>query len=283
MLIKYYFPLLLTLFLAACQASIQFPPISEQENPEYYPGQIIWRDLVTRDAQKAKDFYGGVFGWEFDALYKEGYQYLLVKNNGKPIAGIWGVPAKPEDSGDEWISSVSVSDVKKTLNELQPLGAESIGKVIHLKGRGTSALIKDPEGAYISLIKSDSGDPANDIESNHGWIWTELWTNDLEKSKAFYQNIGYTIEQVPGQAVAYWVLKNGDQQCAAMIQNPLDNIRSLWVPYIKVANPHMICDKVKALGGDVIMKPQENIRNGSVGICADPQGAIFAVQKYPLN
>jgi uncharacterized protein len=32
----------------------------------YEPGTFSWVDLSTSDADGAKNFYGGLFGWEFE-------------------------------------------------------------------------------------------------------------------------------------------------------------------------------------------------------------------------
>ena len=31
-------------------------------------GHFHWNELVTRDVEKAKKFYGGTIGWTFDAM-----------------------------------------------------------------------------------------------------------------------------------------------------------------------------------------------------------------------
>ena len=33
---------------------------------EYAPGTFSWVDLSTSDAAAAKEFYGGLFAWEFE-------------------------------------------------------------------------------------------------------------------------------------------------------------------------------------------------------------------------
>lgn len=57
------------------------------------PGKVVWHDLVTPDLEKARAFYAGLFGWQFEAL-SDGY--LLARNQGRPVAGL---SARPWNSG----------------------------------------------------------------------------------------------------------------------------------------------------------------------------------------
>ena len=66
-----------------------------------------------------------------------------------------------------------------------------------------------------------------------------------------------------------------------MLRIPWDNVRPNWLPYVKVADPAAVVKKAEALGGEVIVSPSANIRNGSVGLIADPTGGVVAVQKWP--
>ena len=36
------------------------------ERDSYEHGTFSWTDLATPDAQASKDFYGGLFGWDFE-------------------------------------------------------------------------------------------------------------------------------------------------------------------------------------------------------------------------
>ena len=57
---------------------------------ERYPnGTFCWVDLGTDDAEGAKAFYGGLFGWEFDDLPTgEKGTYSTCRLGGRAVAGL---------------------------------------------------------------------------------------------------------------------------------------------------------------------------------------------------
>ena len=47
-------------------------------------GNFYWNELMTRDVEKAKRFYGGSVGWTFDAMPMDGDTYWVAKMGGQP-------------------------------------------------------------------------------------------------------------------------------------------------------------------------------------------------------
>ena len=33
--------------------------------PMWTPGRVVWRELMTKDVEASKAFYGAMFGWTF--------------------------------------------------------------------------------------------------------------------------------------------------------------------------------------------------------------------------
>jgi predicted enzyme related to lactoylglutathione lyase len=50
-----------------------------------------------------------------------------------------------------------------------------------------------------------------------------------------------------------------------------------------VSDAQSATEKVKSLGGSVILEPSEEVRAGSVAVVVDPAGAGFVLQKYPFK
>ena len=46
-------------------AQLELPPLVQPPSQEHLVGKVIWVDLVTPDAARAKQFYGSLFGWTF--------------------------------------------------------------------------------------------------------------------------------------------------------------------------------------------------------------------------
>jgi len=175
------FKFILVLFVigitfSSCDNGITYPPVSQNPTGEYHPGQFVWHDLATPNPVAAMDFYSKVFGWEYKTLGSGDKAYHVILLNGKPIGGIFKL-AKKYNAGSEWISSVSVNDVDKAVEYNLSNGGKTIFKPTYFKGRGYTALVQDPQGAFIAFLHADGGDPALNVDSDdNNWLWNELWT-----------------------------------------------------------------------------------------------------------
>ena len=76
-------------------------------------GNFHWNELVTRDVEKAKKFYGSIIGWTFDAMPMPDGTYWVAKMGDKPVGGLF--PDRPARSSngvpEHWMSYLAVDDV----------------------------------------------------------------------------------------------------------------------------------------------------------------------------
>jgi predicted enzyme related to lactoylglutathione lyase len=283
------FMLLILIFFSACTTTrVIVPPVTSPPTNTHLTGQFVWYDLITSDVASAKKFYGGLFGWEFEAAGKDASEYTIIKADGTPIGGIIYSEKAKEIDGEQWLSYLSVSDVDRAVDVTTKRGGSVLVKPFEFEARGRTAVVRDPQGALLVLFKSYGGDPPKQTleeKLNHVWIWTEFFTNDLEASSAYYEEIvGYSTEKYDsGVNVPYYVLRKGERGYAGMLAIPWENVKPNWLPYVKVKDPEAIVKMVESLGGMVILAPGKDIRNGSVAIVADPTGAVIALQKYPFQ
>ncbi len=274
--------LFLVIGLAACSPET-YPAITETPTATYTPGKVIWHDLLTRKPDVAKRFYGYVFGWEFEEINTGSPSYTLIRHDGRPIGGIFGAPDKAPGSGSEWLSSVSTTNVQAAIQNVADKGGKPLGDITPLTGRGMQAWVTDPSGAIIGLLHSDTGDPTYDRIPMEEWCWLELWSNDPEASADYYRELGYEIEKTTDDDRPYWLLKYEGKRYGGITQNPVPDLRPTWVPYIRVEDPMQKANKVKSGGGKVLLQPSAEVRQGSVAVCIDPNGAPFVLQKFSYN
>jgi predicted enzyme related to lactoylglutathione lyase len=65
-----------------------------------------------------------------------------------------------------------------------------------LQARGEAAVIGDPQGAVLVLIRAKSGDPPEHAPAVNEQLWHELWTEDTGKAANLYERLaGYRIER----------------------------------------------------------------------------------------
>lgn len=281
--------LMIMIFFSACTTTkVIVPPVTSPPTNTQVAGEFVWYDLITSNVDSAKKFYGELFNWEFEAAGKDATAYTIIKAEGVPIGGIIYSEKAKEINGEQWLSYLSVADVDRAVNVTKKRGGSVLVEAFEFEARGRTAVVKDPQGALVVLFKSYVGDPpiqTLEEKLNHTWIWIELFTNDIEASSAFYEQIaGYSIKKYDsGVNVPYYIFGIGERPFAGMLTIPWKNVKPNWLPYIKVKDPVAIAKKVESLGGAVILAPDKQVRNGSVAIVADPTGAVVAIQRYPFK
>jgi hypothetical protein len=77
-------------------------------------------------------------------------------------------------------------------------------------------------------------------------------------------------------------MEKGKRPRAGIIKIPFENVKPHWMPYIAVKDPSEIVKRVEQLGGTVYLGT-EGIAGNNAAIIADPSGAVFTVQKWPLE
>ena len=270
------------LVAVACYQPVELPPLNPVPTGAHLPGKFIWRDLLTKDVVGAQAFYGALFGWEFRAV--AGGDYVVILREGKPIGGIVRADRKVKVEVSQWASWLSVADVDTAVATVRAAGGQVLRAPLVLKGRGRLAVVTDPEGALLVLVRSTDGDP-RDAEAGVGdWLWTELWTHDKPGSLTFYQRLaGYTTEERQVAGATYPVFMGSGAPRAGVVANPFEDVGTNWLPYVRVDDVGATVARVQELGGRLLVEPREDRRAGSAAIVADPTGAAFVVQKWPIE
>jgi predicted enzyme related to lactoylglutathione lyase len=257
-------------------------PITSTPTGTYQFGKFVWFDLLTNDLPGTKRFYGELFNWEFEGSASENATYATIKNNDTMIGGIVHFERLDENiSESRWLSYLSVADADKAVDQFRKGGATVLKEPRDVSGRGRVAVVKDPQGAMLVLLRTKDGDPEETEITTGSWTWNELWTTDVTASISFYKSLsGFTQESVDMPAgETYHHLKQADQVRAGVVMIPWEDVQPNWLPYIAVADISATVARVKALGGEVLVDPGDELDEDSVAIISDPSGAAFGIQK----
>jgi len=270
--------------VSGCQKPVVVPPITPTPTGKQLTGKFVWMDLVTGDVKAARDFYGKLFGWQFEGEESKSTPFTLVKQGGTPIAGIvYYEKMDPAQQQARWLSYLSVPDVDRASDIVRQSGGEIFVEPRDLPQRGRIAVVLDPQKVPFGLLKATGGDPTEEKVTPFRWMWHELWTTDTTGAFLFYQKIfGYIKESMvlSVQRGTYTILKTGDTPQAGMAQIIQEGVKPIWLPYVNVEDPAAIAVRTLTLGGKVLIAPSDSIRNGTVAIVADPTGGIVAIQKW---
>jgi len=268
------------------QKELIVPPVTQTPTTNKLTGKIVWHDLLTDDVSSVKSFYGGLFGWKFDNGGDPEAIYTTILFNGNPIGGIIHLENKEGEINysSQWMEYISVEDVDAVFQEVKKQNCKVYREPFDIMNRGRIAIFADTRGALIAIVNSSSGDPEDvEVEYNN-WFWDELWTDDMDNSVDFYKSLfGYTTEEYKTRSDDdYVILRTKERRRAGVLKIPFEDVKPNWLPFVAVKNVKKVENKVKELGGEILVA-SEGIIGNEAAILADPSGAVFTIHNWPLS
>lgn len=248
-------------------------------------GKFVWHDLVTESPEAVKPFYAGLFGWEYTETTALGAPYTLVKLRGEWIAGIGRSKRKvPDQPVSQWISFLSVASVDQAVEVTRQAGGSLVAGPADLPRVGRGAVVLDPEGAPLGLLRASAGDPVDKAQpAVDGFLWNEHLSRSPGDAASFYARLaGYEVRRREQAGRTYYVLWRGRPR-AGLLRNPTAIDRPVWLAYVRVSDPAASAARAASLGGRVLLAPRDELRGGTLALIADPTGAMLALQKWPMG
>jgi predicted enzyme related to lactoylglutathione lyase len=116
------------------------------------------------------------------------------------------------------------------------------------------------------------------------FIWYDLMTPDIAKSKDFYAHVvGWKIRDSGMPGMDYNVLKAGDIDVGGMMQTPPEMMEGAkgrpWMGHIYVDHADAAAEKAKTLGGKVYRPATDIPGVGRFAVLGDTSGAAFIAFK----
>jgi predicted enzyme related to lactoylglutathione lyase len=117
-------------------------------------GHFYWNELMTRDPEGAKAFYGETLGWTFDGVdMGDDGMYWVCKDGDQPIGGIFNIDnTQFDDMPICWFAYIAVDDLDARLEKATKAGGSIQRPAFNVPGIGRIALLKDPTGAAIGWM-----------------------------------------------------------------------------------------------------------------------------------
>jgi predicted enzyme related to lactoylglutathione lyase len=111
-----------------------------------------WSELHTPDTEAAKAFYCELFDW--GAKEDASGQYTEFQLNGRSIGGMMEIPsAQRAFRPAHWLPYAMVEDCDATMAKAGKLGAKVLMPARDIEHVGRFAVLADPTGATIAVIK----------------------------------------------------------------------------------------------------------------------------------
>ncbi len=113
---------------------------------------IGWFEIHVHDIEKAKTFYGGVFGWEFKQSQAASGKYWNIFAGENSIGGGFMKKSKPEHEGQSVILYIETDDIDGMLLKINGGGGTTeTPKTLISENAGYFALFKDPDNNLLGL------------------------------------------------------------------------------------------------------------------------------------
>jgi predicted enzyme related to lactoylglutathione lyase len=122
------------------------------------------------------------------------------------------------------------------------------------------------------------------VSGTHGaFTWNELMTSDVAGAQKFYGKLlGWQFRDMDMGNMIYSVVNAGGQDAGGIMAVPPDakGMPPCWGTYVAVDNVDAVADRVKGLGGTVLMPPTDIPSVGRFALIQDPQGARISLITY---
>jgi predicted enzyme related to lactoylglutathione lyase len=245
----------------------------------YAPGTPSWVDLGAADFERARQFYGDLFGWEFELGDENMGYYSMATSDGRRVAGI--APRQSEDQPAVWTVYIASDDADETAQRIREHGGTMIMEPLDVMDQGRMLIAADPGGAVFGVWEAGAHTGAQKVNAPGSFSWCELNARDGKAADQFYSAVfGHQPEQIgDGVKFDYTVWHIGGQQVCGRLQMTAEweGVPPHWMPYFAVDGD---CDKaaerVTELGGRVQVEPFDS-PYGRMAVVADPDGANFTI------
>jgi predicted enzyme related to lactoylglutathione lyase len=253
------------------------------------PGDFIWYELMTTDAEGAKTFYDAVVGWNFGEAAAEYQGYRMINtSDGGFAGGVLPINDEMQQHGARpgWLGYLNVDDVDAKVAEVEAAGGKTFVAATDIRSVGRIAMVADPQGAPFYVMKpippAGRENEASTVFSptDQGrCAWNELSTSDPVAARSFYgDQFGWTTENfMPmGEHGEYRFIDHHGLTLGA-ISGTMDGQPPHWRYYFKVPSVGRAKETAEAKGGKIVIGPMEVPGGDNIVIGIDPQGAEFAL------
>jgi uncharacterized protein len=245
-------------------------------------GTPTWIDLGIPDLDRAMEFYGALFGWEFDVGPADTGRYTMCLLHGKPVAAIMPNP----DSGATdfwWNVYLATDDCDGTARRIVDSGGTLIQAPMDVMEYGRMAIARDPVGAQFGLWQGRALVGAQVVNEPNSLLRNDLVTPTPEPARAFYATVfDFTLDGNPDlPGFDFTFLRRPDGHEIGGIMGDPAATSSRWETLFEVADADAAVARAIGAGGNA-GAPSDFVY-GRIAQITDPFGAQFSVGAQPRD
>lgn len=123
-------------------------------------GAFCWNELMTRDVDRAGKFYTELFGWGTQvAEMGPSGKYTSFMNGDRPAGGMMQITEEMGEVPPNWLVYFAVDDCDGTVSKAMGGEGKTLVPPTDLPEVGRFAVIEDPTGGVLGVIKLDNPQP----------------------------------------------------------------------------------------------------------------------------
>ncbi len=117
-------------------------------------GHFHWNELMTRDVERAKEFYADTLGWSYDTMpMPDCCAYTIAMVDDEPVAGIFDInDPEYKDVPEAWMAYIAVDDVDARVRKATRAGAKVMKPAFDVPDVGRIVILTEPGGAAIGWM-----------------------------------------------------------------------------------------------------------------------------------
>lgn len=123
---------------------------TEKPPVQFKQGDFCHIEMPVKDVERAKKFYGEIFGWTFQDVPE--MNYTLFMTPGGTLGGGFFTP--DEQTPEKVTNYLCVASIEDTAARILELGGKTLSPKIEIPGHGHMMHVLDSEGALIALWQS---------------------------------------------------------------------------------------------------------------------------------
>lgn len=123
--------------------------------------KVLHFEIPADDIERAKDFYGSIFGWQFQTTPIGDGEYTTIVTT--PVDEQTQLPTEPGAINGEIMQrsptgpsspviAIDVDDIDRSLKEIEAQGGRVLTPKTSIPGMGAFAYFEDPEGNTLGLL-----------------------------------------------------------------------------------------------------------------------------------
>jgi predicted enzyme related to lactoylglutathione lyase len=277
------------------------------ERDGYIAGVPCAVDTSQPNPEAAVDFYGSLFGWEFEDVMppESERRYFVARLRSLDVAAVGSTPLGGPQTA-VWNTYFWVDSAEETASKVRDAGGRIVSEPVDVPpDAGRTAAFTDTEGAVFRVWQAKENKGAQLVNEPGALNLNGLNTRDVEGAKSFYGSVfgwrtlaldgGPEMWTLPGfgdflerdnpdlrKQFAEAGAPKGFEDVVATI-NPIPDDQpdtpAHWSVTFAVDDADGAAAKATELGGKVIVPPFDApwVR---MTILSDPQGATFIASKF---